>query len=216
MTKKRDYGQFCGLASAMTVIGERWTLLVIRELLIGPTRFNELAENLPGMGPNLLAERLRYLTEAGVIEHAPVPGDGRGRIYRLTAVGEELREPVLELARWGMRFLTDADTAGATRAAWGFLAVQAMTDRVNVPEVDEEYEFRVDEEVFTIHVAAGAVEFHRGPAAHPAIVVNSDSESFVRIGARMISPFDAIVTGAVKIEGEPDAVHRCTRLLQLA
>lgn len=216
MTKKRDYGQFCGLASAMTVIGERWTLLVVRELLIGPTRFNELAENLPGIGPNLLSERLRSLTAAGVVEHAPVPGDGRGRVYRLTAVGEELRTPVLELARWGMQFLTDADAAGATRAAWGFLAVQSMTDQANVPAVDEEYEFRVDEEVFTIHVADGAVTFHRGPAAHPVIVVNSDSEMFVRIGARMTSPFDAIVTGAVKIEGDPEAVHRCTRLLQLA
>ncbi|TVT60493.1 helix-turn-helix transcriptional regulator [Amycolatopsis rhizosphaerae] len=216
MTKKRDYGQFCGLASAMTVIGERWTLLLIRELLIGPARFHELAENLPGIGPNLLSERLRSLTAAGVVEHAPVPGDGRGRLYQLTAVGEDLRGPVLELARWGLQFLTDADAAGATRAAWGFLAVQAMTDRAHVPQVDEEYEFRVDDEVFTIHVADGTVKFHRGPAAHPVIVMNSDSASFVRIGARMISPFDAIVTGAVKIEGDPEAVHRCTRLLQLA
>ncbi|WP_007023446.1 winged helix-turn-helix transcriptional regulator [Saccharomonospora iraqiensis] len=216
MTKKRAYGQFCGLASAMTVIGERWTLLVIRELLIGPARFNELSENLPGIGPNLLSERLRSLTAAGVVEHATVPGDGRGRLYRLTDVGEELRAPILALAQWGMQFLTNADTAGATRAAWGFLAVQAMTDRSNAPEVDEEYEFRVDEEVFTIRVTEGTVRFERGPAAHPAIVIHSDSEMFVRIGARMTSPFDAIATGAIKIEGEPDAVHRCTRLLQLA
>ncbi|MER7013621.1 winged helix-turn-helix transcriptional regulator [Saccharopolyspora sp. NPDC000359] len=216
MTKKRDYGQFCGLASAMTMIGERWTLLVIRELLIGPTRFNELSENLPGIGPNLLSDRLRSLTAAGIVEHTAVPSDGRGRLYRLTPVGEQLRGPVLELARWGLQFLTDADAAGATRAAWGFLAVQAMTDRDNVPAVDEEYEFRVDEEVFTIHVHDGTVEFARGPAAHPVIVINSDSQMFVKIGAKMTSPFDAIVTGAVKIEGDPDAMHRCTRLLQLA
>src|SRR5688500_15485784 len=105
MAVKRDYGQFCGLAGGLNVIGERWTLLVVRELLIGPARFNDIMDNLAGIGPNLLADRLRTLVAHGVVEQASVPGDGRGKLYRLTALGEELRAPVLGLAKWGLGFL---------------------------------------------------------------------------------------------------------------
>lgn len=127
MTGRRNYAQFCGLAAGLNIIGERWALLIVRELLIGPARFNEILTNLPGLGPNLLSDRLRALTEHGVIEAGGVRGDGRGKQYRLTSRGEQLREPVLALARWGMPFLTEDDAvSGTTRAAWGFLAVQAM------------------------------------------------------------------------------------------
>ncbi|MBW4722028.1 winged helix-turn-helix transcriptional regulator [Saccharothrix obliqua] len=215
MSSKRDYGQFCGLAGALNVIGERWTLLVVRELLIGPARFTELIDDLPGIGPNLLTERLRGLVERGVVTQQPVPGDGRARQYALTPVGEELAGPVLALARWGLRFLDEEDSTGATRAKWGFLAVQAMVREDRVPDVDEVYEFRVAGQVFTIAVTAGAVAFGRGPRTAPDLAVECDADTFVRIGARMLSPLRAIATGAVKISGSPAAAERCTRMLGL-
>lgn len=216
MAGKREYGQFCGLAAGLNVIGERWTLLVVRELLIGPARFNEMVENLPGMGPNLLAERLRTLTERGVIEQLPVPGDGRGKLYRLTPLGEELRGPLLDMAKWGMQFLAETDTTGAVRAKWGFLAVQAMVDEDRIPDRDESYEFRVGDEIFTVEVRDGVVKCLPGVAIEPALIITSDPESFVRIGARMITPFKALATGNVRIEGEPDAIHRCIHMLGLS
>ncbi|MEV4433868.1 helix-turn-helix domain-containing protein [Streptomyces sp. NPDC049585] len=216
MKGKRHYGQFCGLAAGLDVVGERWALLIVRELLIGPARFNEILGNLPGLGPNLLSDRLRALTERGVIESAAVPGDGRGKQYRLTPRGEELREPLLSLARWGMGFLGEAEAAGGTvRAAWGILAVQAMIHGRPVPQVAEAYEFRVDGETFNIEVADGRAVTRRGPAQEPALVVTTDAHTFVSIGAEMHTPFEALLSGRLRIEGEPEAVHRCVAFMGL-
>ncbi|MFJ9319935.1 winged helix-turn-helix transcriptional regulator [Streptomyces globisporus] len=212
---KRDYGQFCGLAAGLDIIGERWTLLIVRELLIGPARFKGLLENLPGIGPNLLTDRLRMLGDHGLVEQASVADDGRARLYRLTASGQELREPVLALARWGLKFLDVSDADGATRAEWGFLAVQAMIVDDAVPQVDEVYEFRVSEQTFQILVRDGRVSFERGAVAEPSLTIECDAGTFVRVGARMLSPFQALATGDIRIKGEPEAVLRCTLMLGL-
>jgi DNA-binding HxlR family transcriptional regulator/putative sterol carrier protein len=217
MRDKRHYGQFCGLAAGLDIVGERWTFLILRELLLAPARFSEIAENLPGIGPNLLSERLRSLTVRGLIEAEPVPGDGRGKQYRLTGLGEELRGPLLELARWGMRFLSDKDTDGISRGAWGFLAVQAMMHGVEVPsEVNETYEFRVDEDVFGVNLANGKATAVRGAVLDPAIVVRTDANTFIKIGAEILSPFEAVVSGVLRIEGDTAAAQRCARLLGLS
>lgn len=215
MTGKRHYEQFCGLASALNVIGDRWTLLIVRELLISETRFNEIADNLPGIGPNLLSERLRLLTNHGVIEHLPVPGDGRGKRYRLTDVGRQLCEPVLMLLRWGLRFVDLADAA-QTRPKWGFLAVLSMIVQEDVPQVDQTYEFRLGGEVFSILVHDGAVSWKVGAEPHPDLVLTGDPDTFVKIGAQLLTPFEAIAEGRIKIDGSPGAVRRCSRMLGLA
>jgi DNA-binding HxlR family transcriptional regulator len=215
MTSRRDYGQFCGLAAGLNVIGERWTFLIVRELLIGPVRFNELVENLPGVGPNLLAERLRTLGEHGVIEQLPVEGDGRGKLYRLSELGEQLRAPVLELCKWGLGFLGETDRAGVVRPEWGFLAMQSMVIEDRIPEVDETYEFRVGDQVFCVEVQQGKAGFSRGAATAPDLVITSDPETFVCIGARMLTPFEALATGSIKIEGPVEAIHRCSGMLGL-
>jgi DNA-binding HxlR family transcriptional regulator len=219
VTDKRMYGQFCGIAAALDVIGERWTLLIVRELLLGPARFNELCDNLPGLGPNLLSARLQTLSTRGVIESAAVAGDARGKLYALTDFGQGLRRPVLGLARWGMRLLgesADDSEVGVARDAWGFLAVEAMIDDGMTPEVDESYEFRVGAEVFHLRVADGQARAGRGTVTDPAIVVTTDADTFIRIGAQLLSPFEAAVTGRLSIEGDGAAVERCTRLLGLA
>ena len=217
MADRRHYGQFCGLAAALDIIGERWTLLIVRELLIGPARFSQISENLPGIGPNLLTDRLKFLSERGLIESCPVPGDARGKQYQLTELGESLRPSLLSLARWGMKALTEEDAAfGISKAAWGFLAVQAMIDESKLPDIDESYEFRVDGEVFHIAVAKGKALTKRGPAENPALVVSTDAATFIRIGAEMLTPFDAVVSAELKIDGDPKAVVRCTRLIGLS
>jgi DNA-binding HxlR family transcriptional regulator/putative sterol carrier protein len=216
MHEKRQYGQFCGLAAGLDVIGERWTLLVVRELLLAPARFSEIADNLPGIGPNLLSERLRSLTDRGLIESVPVPGDGRGKRYRLTDAGERLREPVLDLTRWGMRFLTAQDADGVIRASWGFLAVQAMLRGRQVPDVTESYEFHIGHDVYHLRLCAGRTVAEAGPAAEPTVVVTAAATTFVRIGADLLSPFDALVSGELRIDGDAAAAQRCTRLLGLS
>lgn len=146
-----------------------------------------------------------------------MPGDGRGKRYRLTALGEDLRGPLLELARWGMRFLSDNDTDGISRGAWGFLAVQAMMHGVDVPpEVTETYEFRVDQDVFGVHLADGRATAVRGQVVDPAIVVHTDANTFIKIGAEILTPFEAVVSGALRIVGDTAAAQRCARLLGLS
>ncbi len=103
---QRSYKQICGLAQGLDLIGERWTLLVIRELLFGPKRFGALKEALPGISANLLSARLQSLTEAGVVASVELPAPAAGvSAYALTDRGEELREPVELLSLWGMDFL---------------------------------------------------------------------------------------------------------------
>lgn len=216
MAVKRQYGQFCGLASALDIVGDRWTLLIIRELLISPARFSEIMENLPGIGPNLLSDRLRTLGQTGVIEHSPVPVDGRGKQYRLTQVGEQLRTPLLSLARWGMRFLDEPGGTETSRAAWGFLAVQAMIYDRRAPEVDESYEFVVDDEVFHIEVRDGHARAARGAVPDAALTITTSADTFIRIGAQLLTPFDALATGALRMEGDRAAVQRCSRLMGLS
>src|SRR5690625_1631701 len=125
MTK--DYGQFCGVAKAASTLGERWALLVVRDLSIGPRRFNELHEGLPGIATSLLTTRLRELEAAGVVERRVAAFPGRGLTYALTDYGQELL-PVLDaLGRWGARrmrepepadVVTDSSLAAAMRAAF--------------------------------------------------------------------------------------------------
>ncbi|MEU8206447.1 winged helix-turn-helix transcriptional regulator [Streptosporangium sp. NPDC049046] len=209
---RRNYGQYCGLAAALDVVGERWTLLIVREMLLGPRRYGELLEALPGIGTNLLAERLKVLHELGVITRPQTRDHG----YVLTELGQELREPVLQLARWGMHFLGVPAHDVETRAHWGFLAVQAMIDPERATDIDESYEFRVDDVVFHIAVAGRVPVALDGPAeSEPAVVARTDARTFVEIGAKRLTPFEALASGRLQLTGDTDAIVRSSVLLGL-
>jgi DNA-binding HxlR family transcriptional regulator/putative sterol carrier protein len=101
----RNYGQFCGLSRALDLLGGRWALLVVRDLLSGPKRFTELQEGLPGIPTNVLTTRLRELEEAGVAQRRAQAGPGGGVVYELTPYGLQLEEPLLRLGYWGARLM---------------------------------------------------------------------------------------------------------------
>src|ERR671936_950820 len=105
MARRRSYGQFCGLARAVEVVGERWALLIVRDLLVGPKRFTDLRRGLPRIPTNVLAERLRELEYAGVVRRRLLPRPAGSVVYELTPYGQELEEAVLPLGRWGARAL---------------------------------------------------------------------------------------------------------------
>ncbi|HEU5160870.1 MAG TPA: winged helix-turn-helix transcriptional regulator [Streptosporangiaceae bacterium] len=213
--QRRNYGQYCGLAAALDIVGERWTLLIVRELLTGPCRYNEMLANLPGIGTNLLADRLKFLTEVGVVRQRPQEGS-RARTYELTEQGEGLREAVLALARWGLGMLGSPAAEEFVRPRWGALAVEAMIDAREVTGPDEQYEFRLDDGVFNVSVEAGKVKVAYGEAPkEPALVVHTDAVTFVEIGAGRLNPLEAMLTKRVVMEGEEDAILRCSRLLGL-
>ena len=110
--RKRSYDQYCPVAHALDLIGERWAMLVVKELMHGPQRYTDLAEHLPGIGTNILAARLRSLEECGVIVKRTLPPPAASRVYELTDYGRELKPVMRELALWGARSLgppTDED-----------------------------------------------------------------------------------------------------------
>lgn len=212
---RRNYGQYCGLAGALDIVGERWTLLIVRELLVGPCRYTQLLANLPGIGTNLLADRLKFLTDNDVIMARPSRQGSKMQVYELTPRGEGLREPVLALARWGLGSLQASEAEYVVRSRWAVIAVEALVDQ-HTEGPDERYEFRIDDEVFHVDIAEGRVSVvHGAPAGNPVLVVCTDAKTFIDIGAGRIDPLGAVISRRVVMEGPTDAIVRCSRLLGL-
>src|SRR5438552_3024071 len=103
--KNRSYNQYCGLAYALDIVGERWTLLIVRELIAGPRRFKDLIAGLPEISTNLLTERLKSLEQQGIIRRRVLPAPAGSTVYELTALGQALETAVLELGKWGSQFV---------------------------------------------------------------------------------------------------------------
>lgn len=122
----RSYGQYCGLALALDRIGNRWTLLIVRELLTGPKRFSDLASGLPGVATNLLSSRLKMMEADGLIEHQTMPPPAASAVYVLTEPGLRLAEPVHSLVRWGGQFMHHRAPRQAFRPHWLGVALEAL------------------------------------------------------------------------------------------
>lgn len=213
---RRTYGQQCGLAVSLDMVGERWTLLIIRELLVRPRRYRDLLDALPGIGTNLLADRLAFLTEAGIVQ--PLDAERRTAGYALTELGKELREPVLALARFGLTLLAEQPghlPTSVTRASWAALAIESMVDSTRTL-VDEVYEFDIEGEVFHVRISNGEARTAPGAAGADATLrVVTDARTFFDLGGGVIEPVEAVVSGAVSVTGPPAALPRCLFLLGL-
>ena len=203
----RRYDQFCALARALDVVGERWTLLVVRELLLGPRRFTELLDALPGIGRNLLAARLRELEQAGVLRRAE-------RGYRLTARGEALRDALFALTRWEMEEMRAPREADERRPGWYALAMWAAF-RPEAATRDETYELRVGGETFHLEARGGEATARRGPAADPAATLEADLEAFLAIVTGLWPVGDAVEAGRARASGSRAALRRCLRSFAL-
>lgn len=210
---KRSYDQFCPAARALDVLGERWTLLIIRELLLGPKRYTDLLDGLPGIGPNILAGRLRHLQEAGIIERGTLPPPAASAVYELTPLGRGLRPVVLSLMTWGLHLL-GAPRPGETQNPGSLLQLlEAGADHEAAGGVHETYQFCVDGTVMHVEVDDGRVEARQGPAPDPALVSTMDFDTFLALGARATTPAEAIASGKLAFEGDSQAGERAIRIL---
>lgn len=129
------YPQFCALARAAEIIGERWTLLIIRELLLGPKRFGDLLEHLDGMSPTLLTARLTSLIECNVVQRTVLPRPANAQVYELTQIGREIQPAIRELIRWGGRFLFPPVPGDTFEPDWVLLGLDAIARRTPVPDI---------------------------------------------------------------------------------
>ncbi len=127
------YPQFCALARAAEIVGERWTLLIVRELLLGPKRFGDLVERLSGVSPSVLTGRLNALLEDGVVRRTTLPAPYSAQIYELTPLGLQLRPAIRELIRWGGHFLFPPRHGDAFEPDWVLLGLDAVTRQTPTP-----------------------------------------------------------------------------------
>jgi DNA-binding HxlR family transcriptional regulator len=214
----RTYHQMCPVARALDVVGERWTLLVVRELLLGPKRFKELMARLPAMGTNRLSERLKTLVAEGVVERSTLPPPADVGVYELTAMGEGLRPIVLGLASWGSQLPFDerVDPASA-RAELIALGLAAASPPEASSGMHETYEFHVEDEHFHIDIDDGRAVARSGAASRePAAVVTCDLPTFARLAWGGLSPSQALRSGQARIAGKPTELTRAFRVLAAA
>ena len=204
-TTGRTYGQRCGLAAALDLLGERWTLLIIRELSRGPKRFGDLLEGLDGIGSNLLSARLKTLEAAGVVERVTLPAPASVAGYDLGERGRSLRPILEDLALWGFELLgtQDAD-AVRSRAVWAAMSMDAQMRRSDRMPPNGTYAFEVDGESFWLRVAEGESTLRDGvPPFEPDAKVSMDKQAFFDVALASASPTEA----GARIEGDTERLE---------
>ena len=203
----RTYGDGCGIAHALDLLGERWALLVVRELLLGPKRFTDLRDGLPKSSPNVLAQRLRELEQASIVQRRKLPPPAGSWIYELTDWGRELKPIVISLGSWAVR--SPSFPRGAPVGSDSvILALSTFFDAAAAGDLDARYELRMGENAFDVRVADRKIVVDRGAADDPDAIIETDTATFSALIWDGRDLADALRTGEIAIEGDRDAVTR--------
>jgi DNA-binding HxlR family transcriptional regulator len=202
----RTYGQYCSVAKALDVIGDRWTLLIVRELLAqGPCRYTDLRGGLPGIATNLLAERLRELQQAGIVAREDAPPPVATALFSLTARGEQLKPVIDELGRWGMPLMAETTAEEEYRSYWLSMPVeQFLVDRSGVPTT---IEVRAGERPMLIEARDGAVSTRPGTSEKADAVLSGPPQLVLGLITGALEREDAVRSG-LRFEGAPEALER--------
>lgn len=207
--KNRSYDQFCALAFALDVIGERWTLLIVRELLPGPRRFKDLMDGLPDISTNLLSERLKSLEQQNIIRRRALPPPAGSTVYELTPFGQDLEKAVLELGKWGSRLLPPSleglalPSLGATS-----LAIKAFFHPEQARDIHETYELHLDDEVLYVHFDDGDIRVQQGQTEKPDAMFYMTTQVFIGLFAGQLQADEAVAAGLIRVEGDAQALSR--------
>jgi DNA-binding HxlR family transcriptional regulator len=208
----RSYAQLCGIATALDVIGDRWAALILRDLLLGPLRFGELAEGLPGIGTNTLAVRLKHLEGSAVIRRHLLPLPDRGTVYELTPYGRELEPILMGLGRWGTKSMGRLSPDVASRSRWLVAAMLAFHDEKRRVARPTTWELRLTDGAFTVRAKGTDLTVAAGAPDDADLVITTGDEQLHRLLTHRLAPSEAVATGAVSVEGD---VSELPRLLGL-
>ena len=211
MAAKRTYGDQCGIARALDLVGERWALLVVRELLLGPKRFTDLRRGLPNLSPDVLSQRLRDLERAGVLSRRTLEPPAAARVYELTERGRALEGVLMELGRWGTEAPFPPD--GAVFGSDAFiLALRTVFDPATAAKLSSRYELRLDGDRFRVAVEDGLLALERGAAEDPEATIEAEVGVLAELLWRGRELEAALAAGEIRIEGSKRAVNRFLRL----
>ena len=211
MAGMRTYCDGCAAAHALDLVGERWALLVVRELLLGPKRFTDLRGGLPSVSPNVLAQRLRELERVGVVRRRKLPPPAASKVYELTEWGAELEPVIVRLGRWGARSPSKPRDAELGVDSL-ILSFRTMFDPLAADDLKASYELRLGEDVFRAVVDKGRFEIVRGDAERPGATIETDAGTLAALVYRGRELAEALQSGAWKIEGDESAVARFVTL----
>ncbi|GAA4521318.1 winged helix-turn-helix transcriptional regulator [Actinoallomurus oryzae] len=199
----RSYGQYCGLARALDVVGDRWNLLIVRQLLIGPARYRELLDGLGGVATNLLADRLRDLETAGVVERR-LAEEGNAIVYALTPWGAELREPVEGLIRWSTPLMARGSGGDRFQVEWLVVGLRALLAHRAVPQASA-VGIAVDGRLLQVRSTRSGVEVALHDGRDLDVVVRADAPIVLGLAAGALTLDD--VHGLVDVEGDETAAR---------
>jgi DNA-binding HxlR family transcriptional regulator len=214
MPTKRSYGDRCGIARALDLVGERWALLVVRELVLGPKRFTDLRAGLPQVSPDILSQRLRDLEQSGIVRRGTLPPPAGSRIYELTARGRELEPILLALGRWG-----SVAPLPAGEPQMGVDAVVIALKSLFAPSIADglnaSYELRLGEQRFRVAVADSRIELGRGRAKAPDATIDTDPSTLAGLLWHGRELQEAEGSDDAAIAGDRSAVTRLLGLFPL-
>lgn len=210
----RTYGDMCGIARALDVIGERWALLVVRELILGPKRFTDLRAGLPNIGPDVLSQRLRELEAAGLLSRRMLAPPAASRVYELTDRGRALEPVLLALGEWG-----SAAPVPPGNPPLGvdstIIALRTLFDARAAGDLAATYELRLGDQIFRARVADGELEVERGEAPEADATIVSDPWPLGGLLWQGYALEDAERAGDVSVEGDRRAAARFLQLFPL-
>jgi DNA-binding HxlR family transcriptional regulator len=212
MTRVRTNPEGCGIAHASDLLGQRWTLLVVRELLLGPKRFTDLRAGISDISPNVLGQRLRELEETGLVRRRKLAPPAAAQVYELTEWGQELEPAVLALGRWA-----SASPSFPLGAEMGpdslVLALKSTFDPGKAEGLEGSYELRLGEIPFNITLREGRFEASRGEAENPDATIDSDPNTIASVvfGGNRLGK--AVDSGDVRIDGSRRAANALFRTL---
>jgi DNA-binding HxlR family transcriptional regulator len=212
----KHYEQYCPIAHAVGMLGERWTLLVVRELLHGPKRYTDLADGLPGIGTNVLAARLRDLENCGVVQKRKLPPPAASTVYELTEYGRGLDEAIYALARWGVRSLGPPGPTDDLYPEWGVNAFPALLNPEEAGGLTATYVLRIGDDVFTARFEDGHLTPSVGDTEDADLRVEVDMDTFFRLAGGDLAPSDALEQGLAKVDGDLEALERCFTVFSFA
>jgi DNA-binding HxlR family transcriptional regulator len=203
---RRTYGDPCGVARALDAVGERWALLVVRELLLGPKRFGALHRGLGAASQNVLAQRLRELEAAGVVRRRRLGPPAGSWVYELTEQGSELEPVLIALGRWGRDRPMTAEAELSVDAL--VLALKTTFDPVAAGDLEASLDLHVDDDQFEVAVTGGRLSITRASARDPDAMLRTDAPTLRELAFRKRRLDDAAAAGDVAVDGDGAALQR--------
>lgn len=212
--KTRAYGQYCGFARALEVVGERWALLIVRDLLVSPKRFTDLLRGLPGIPSNVLTTRLKELENSGVVRRRVLPRPARAIVYELTDYGTELQDVVFHLGRWGAKALGDPRPDEIITLDSVITALRTTFRPEAARGLHAGFELRFGEIVIHARIEDEKIEVAEGSLPGADLVIEA-GPAIKALMAGEISPADAIASGSVNLSGDPLLLTRFVEVFHI-